>query len=167
MDDESSARFMTWVQAHRLDMTRFSTDQRVLVCAALRFLEFAEHQRLLVRFVTYFLTHCGVPLSASNVGRVVGRSSRAVEETKAVSVEDFVRAAHRDGDRHGGPTLEPVHAGPVAQFIFEHPGCTHDDIAAFAAERLGVVVGIDGVRAFLRRHGLIDLKNKEPAAPLF
>jgi hypothetical protein len=167
MDDESATRFVGWAQTHQLDPTRFSTEQRALVGAALHFLEFAEHHRLLVRFVAYFLTPCGIRLSASNVGRVVGRKSRAVEETKAASVEEFVRAAHRDGDRHGGPTLEPVHAGPVAQFIFEHPGCTHDDIAEFAAERLGVVVGIDGVRAFLRRHGLIDLKNQAPAAPLF
>jgi hypothetical protein len=162
-----SAVFSEWARSHQLEAETLSIEQRVLIGAALHFLDFAKHHRLLVRLVTYFLAHCGVGLSVSCVARVVGRTTRAVEMTKAVSVEEIVKAAHRDGARHGAPTLEAIHAGPVAEFIFEHPGCTHRDVAAFAGERLGVEVGIDGVRAFLRRHGLVGLRTKEPVAPLF
>jgi hypothetical protein len=164
MDGEA---FSEWVRSQQLEAETFSIEQRELIGAALHFLDFAKHHRLLVRLVTYFLTHCGVELSVSCVARVVGRTTRAVEMTRGVSVDEIVKAAHRDGARHGAPTLEPIHAGPVAEFIFEHPGCTHRDIAAFAGERLGVEVGIDGVRAFLRRHGLVNLRKNEPAAPLF
>ena len=166
MDGESAA-FSEWARSQQFEAETFSIEQRVLIGAARHFLDFANHHRLLVRLVTYFLAHCGVEFSAPCIAAAVGRTARAVEMTKAVSVDEIVKAAHRDGARHGAPTLDPIHAGPVAQFVFEHPGCTHRDIAAFADERLGVEVGIDGVRAFLRRHGLVDLRKKEPAAPLF
>jgi hypothetical protein len=159
--------FSEWARANGLEPGGFSTEQRVLVNASVKFLEFVGSQRLLLRFVAYFLAHCGVSFTASFIGKVVGRTARAVEVTRATPVEKIVEAAHRDGERHGRPTLDPIHAGPVAQFVFEHPSCTNAEIAAFALERLNIEVGIDGVRAFLRRHGLLDLRKKEPVAPLF
>lgn len=168
MEGESAiAKFSLWARAHPLEAEKLSSEQDVLIGAALHFLEYVKHNRLLVRLVVYFLAHSGVRFTARCIGKVVGRSSRAVKATKTASVAEIVASAHHDGGRHGGPTLEPVHAGPIAEFVFEHPGCTLDEIAAFAGESLGVVVGINGVRAFLRRHGLVDLKKKEPAAPFF
>lgn len=168
MDGTSATdRFCAWARDRELEVERFTSEQSTLIGAALNFLDLVGRHRLLVRFVVYFLTHSGVRLSAPCIGKVVGRSVRAVEAAKAASAAEVVEAAHRDDDRHGGPTLEPVHAGPIAEFIFEHRACTLEDISAFAGERLGVVVGIKGVRTFLQRHGLIELKKKEPVAPLF
>jgi hypothetical protein len=164
--DGQSTRFAEWAQSQGLEGESFSVEQRVLIGAALHFLEFASHHRLLVRLVVFFLTHCGVDFSERTVGSVVGRTARAVKTTKAASVQEIVESAHRDGARHGAPTLESIHAGPVAEFVFEHRGCSLDDIATFAGEHLGIEVGIDGVRAFLRRHGLVHVRNDEPVAPL-
>ena len=156
-----------WGKKHQVDTERLFVEQRALINAALQFLEFVGYNRLLVRFVVYFLTHCGVKFTASCVAKVVGRSERAIEQTKSVGVTELVESAHRDGDRHGKPTLDPAHAGPIAQFIFEHRSCTFEEIADFCRDRLEVDVGIDGVRAFLRRHGLANLRQTQPTAPLF
>jgi hypothetical protein len=165
--DGQSTKFTEWTQSQGLEAASFSVEQRVLIGAALHFLDFASHHRLLVRVVVFFLTHCGVDFSERTVGAVVGRTAKAVKTTKAASVEEIVESAHRDGGRHGAPTLESIHAGPIAEFIFEHRGCSLLDIATFANEHLGVEVGINGVRAFLRRHGLVHVRNDEPVAPLF
>lgn len=161
-----SSGLTSWAQKSGYDAARLRVEQRVLVGAALAFLESVGRQRLLVRFVAYFLVHCGIRMPARLVGLVVGRTSRAVEMTKAASVAEFVRSAHKDGDRHDRVTLDPVHAGPIARFLFEHPKSTLSEIAGFARLELGVEVGIDGVRAFLLRHGLANRRREEPVAPL-
>lgn len=161
-----SPRLTSWVLRCGCDPARLGVEQRVLVGAALAFLEFVGHQRLLVRFVAYFLSHCGIRMPARLVGLVVGRTSRGVEMTKAASVAEFVHSAHKDGDRHDRVTLDPVHAGPIARFLFEHPKSTLSEIGGFAGRELGVQVGIDGVRVFLARHGLADLRREKPVAPL-
>lgn len=166
MEATQSPRLSAWAKNHGCDPTKLTAEQRVLIAAALAFLAFVGQQRLLVRFVTYFLAHCGIRMSARLVGHVVGRTSRAVEMTKATSVAEIVHSAHRDGDRHDRTTLDPIHAGPIARFLFERPRSTLAETAGFAQRELGIEVGIDGVRAFLVRHGLADRPRERPTSPL-
>jgi hypothetical protein len=75
-----------------------------------------------------------------------------------------VQAAHHRvaGRSHG--KLLPRYAGPVAQFLVEHPQATRWDVLDFIAQTWGVSVSRVALNRFLKKYGLDEASRIVPVA---
>ena len=147
-----------WQREHAAVMIRATGPQRILLEAAVRFVAVIAAQPVLLRVAAFFLLHSSMGLTPAQVGAAVGRTDRAMRTVKGLGVRDMLDSVWAELGRHRQPKLHPEHAGPIAKFLVEHPGCTQPEVALFVAAELSIVVDAQTIGRFLEVYGLTVLR---------
>src|SRR5215468_7242515 len=126
----------SWSREYASVLERATGPQRVLLEAAVRFIAVIAAQPILLRVAAFFLLHAGMGLTPAQVGAAVGRTDRAMRTVQALGVRDVLDSIWAELGRHRQPKLRPEHAGPIAKYLVDHPGCTQPEVAMFIASEL-------------------------------
>lgn len=148
-----------WAATHGDVLARLTVPQRVLVEAAVRFVGATEGHPIMRRVAAFFLLHAGMELSPAHVGVAVGRTDRALRTVRALSARDFVESIWGELGRHRQPKLSAEHAGPIAKYLIDHPGCTQAEMVGHIRGSFGIVVDPLTLRRFFKKYGLGVLRK--------
>ena len=146
--------FESWLERARLRRERLAAHQISVLEAAFRFLEHGGHDYALRRLVEHFLLHAELGLKVAQVARLVGLDRCTSSRHRPCSSSQVVQAIHnRQAGKFPGKLL-PRYAGPVAQFLLEHPQATRDEVLGFLERRWQIRPGYRALDNFLRKYGL-------------
>jgi hypothetical protein len=153
MSDPDPA-FDAWLDQADLPDTRRTADVRPLLRAAFRFRQRQGDNYYSRRLLSHFLLHCDAGLKVAQIARLTGFSRATASRQQGLSAKEVIQAAHHRlaGRPHG--KLLPRYAGPVAQFLCDHPRATHYDTLDFLARAFGVRVSLQALHTFLNTYGL-------------
>lgn len=149
-----------WSKSSGVDVDKLDVYQKGVVVAALAFLAFVGQVPALHRLVTYVLAHCGMGLSSTLIGAILGTTDRAVRQTRQYSPKEFwhrLQKAQRGRPAH---KLQPEQVGPIARFLVENKQCSVAELLSFIEEQLGVRVDKVTLRRFMQRYGLGCLRGE-------
>jgi hypothetical protein len=156
--------FEAWLDKARLRGKRLSNQQRAVLEAAFRFLEKGGHDYASRRFVEHFLLHAGVGLKVAQVARLVNVNRCTSSRHRPCTSSQVVEAIHnRQAGKFPGKLL-PRYAGPIAQFLLEHPTANRDAVLAFLERRWQIRPGYRALDNFLHKYGLAPRPWAAPAA---
>jgi transposase len=146
--------FARWLQDSAVPDPSLTTPQRAVLEAAFRFLDQRGHDYFSRRLLSHVLLHAQTGLKVAQVARLLGFSRSAASAQQGLSSKEVVRAAHQRlaGRAHG--KLLPRFAGPIAQFLCEHPQATRWDLLDFIQRSWGVSVSRMALYRFLKKYGL-------------
>jgi hypothetical protein len=146
--------FEAWLAKARLRRERLSARQVAVLEAALGFLEHGGHDYASRRWVEHFLLHADVGLKVAQVARLVGVDRCTSSRHRPCSSSQVAAAIqNRLAGKFPGKLL-PRYAGPVAQFLLEHPHATRDEVLGFLEQRWQIRPGYRALDNFLRKYGL-------------
>lgn len=146
--------FETWLERARLRRERLSTHQVSVLQAAFRFLERGGHDYASRRLVEHFLLHAELGLKVAQVARLVGLDRCTSSRHRPCSSSPVVQAIHnRQAGKFPGKLL-PRYAGPIAQYLLEHPKATRDEVLDFLERRWQIRPGYRALDNFRRKYGL-------------
>jgi hypothetical protein len=138
----------------RLQRERLDNRQLAVLEAAFRFLEHGGHDYASRRIVEHFLLHAEVGLKVAQVARLVELNRCTSSRHRRCSSSQVVQSIHnRQAGKFPGKLL-PRYAGPVAQFLVEHPQATRQEVMDFLERRWQVRPGYRALDNFLRKYGL-------------
>lgn len=143
-----------WTREHEEVVEKATAPQRVLLEAAVRFLAAVCAQPILLRLTAFFLLHAGMGLTPVQVGAAVRRTDRAMRTVQALSAHAMLESLWGELRRHRQPKLHAEHAGPIAKYLVEHPGCTQAEVVAFIASELKIAIDVQTLRRFFNAYGL-------------
>lgn len=157
--------FDDWVRQADIPDARLTPEVRALLRTAFRFLQQQGADYYSRRLLCHFLLHGACGLKIAQVARLTGFGRATASRNHGLSSKEVVQSAHQRllGRAHG--KLLPRYAGPVAQFLAEHPQATHYDTLAFLERSLGVSVSLPALHTFLTTYGL-DRTTRRGAAAL-
>jgi hypothetical protein len=146
--------FARWLEDAAVPETTLTPDQRAVLFAAFSFLQRCGRDYYSVRLLSHFLLHCQAGLKVAQVARLLGISRSAASAQQGLSSKEVVQAAHHRlvGRSHG--KLWPRFAGPIAQFLHQHPDATRWDLLDFIRVTWGVSVSRVALHRFLKKYGL-------------
>lgn len=166
-EQERCARLSDWAASSGVDLATLDEGQRWVLYAALSFLGFIGGFSALRRMVAYFLSHCGMGLSSTAIGAVVGTTDRAVRKGRTYAPAEFWKRLKSSRRGHPVPKLRRDQVGLVAKFLAEHKRCSVAEVLGFIQQSLGVEMDRLTLRRFLKRYGLGCLREeKVEDAPL-
>lgn len=148
-----------WVAANGDLLARLTAPQRTLLEAAVRFVIATEGHPIMRRVAAFFLLHAGMKLSPAQVGMAVGRTDRALRTVQSLSAQDFLESIWGELGRHRQPKLSAEHAGPIAKYLIDHPGCTQVEMVRNIRASFGIVVEPLTLRRFFQKYGLGVLRK--------
>jgi transposase len=149
-----------WTREHEEVVEKATAPQRVLLEAAVRFLAAVCAQPILLRLTAFFLLHAGMGLTPVQVGAAVRRTDRAMRTVQALSAHAMLESLWGELRRHRQPKLHAEHAGPIAKYLVEHPGCTQAEVVAFIAGELKIAIDVQTLRRFFNAYGLGVLRSE-------
>ena len=155
--------WVRWQGEHADVLERSTGPQRVLLEAVVRFVAVIAAQPILLRVAAFFLLHAGMGLTPAQVGTAVSRPDRAMRTVQALGVREVLDSIWAELGRHRQPKLHPEHAGPIAKYLVDHPGCTQPEVTEFIASELSIVVDTQTLRRFLDAYGLNVLRPDRAA----
>ena len=160
-------RLGKWAAESGVELSRLDAMQRGVVLAALRFLGFVGKVPALRQVVAYLLSHCGMGLSSTVIGAVVGTTDRAVRKGRAVAPKELWKRLRQARRGHPPTKLKREQVGLVARFLSENRRCSVAEVLAFIHQSFGVSMDRLTLRRFLKRYGLGCLREERVAhAPL-
>jgi hypothetical protein len=131
-----------------------TTRQISVLEAAFQFLEHGGHDYASRRLVEHFLLHSGLGLKVAQVARLVGLDRCTSSRHRPCSSTQVAQAIHnRQAGKFPGKLL-PRYAGPIAQYLLEHPKATRDEVLDFLERRWQIRPGYRALDNFLRKYGL-------------
>src|SRR4051812_7524490 len=154
-----------WLAQADIPDTRLTPEVRALLHAAFRFRHGRGDDYYTRRLLSHVLLHCDCGLKVAQVARLTGFSRSTASKQQGLSSREVIRAAHRRlaGRPHG--KLLPRYAGPVAQFLTQHPDASHYDTLDFIHRTWGVRVSLQTLHTFLKTYGLDRASSRAtPAA---
>jgi transposase len=157
---ERELRLEEWAAQSAVELSQLDAMQRGVVLAALTFLSFVGEVVALRRVVAYLLSHCGLGLSSTVIGKVVGTTDRAVRKGRGVGPPEFwkrLRVARRG---HRPTKLKREQVGLVARFLAENKRCSVAELLTFIHHSFGVQLDRLTLRRFLKRYGLGCLREE-------
>jgi hypothetical protein len=161
--------FAGWLEDAAVPEATLTDAQRAVLSAAFGFLQRCGRDYYSVRLLSHFLLHCQAGLKVAQVARLLGISRSAASGQQGLSSKEVVQAAHHRlaGRSHG--KLLPRFAGPIAQFLHQHPEATRWDLLDFIRATWGVSVSRVALHRFLKKYGLdgvaVEACAKPAAAP--
>lgn len=163
MNNTDSA-FEDWLTQADLPTSRLTAEVRALLHAAFRFRQQQGHEYCSRRLLCHLLLHCHCGLKVAQVARRTGFDRATASRQQGLSSKEVIQATHRRflGRPYG--KLLPRYAGPVAQFLCDHPNATHYDTLDFLARAFGVRVSLQALHHFLNTYGL-DRTTRRHAQP--
>jgi len=146
--------FTRWLEDAAVPEATLTDAQRAVLSAAFGFLQRCGRDYYSVRLLSHFLLHCQAGLKVAQVARLLGISRSAASAQQGLSSKEVVQAAHHRlaGRSHG--KLLPRFAGPIAQFLHQHPEATRWDVLDFIHATWGVSVSRVALHRFLKKYGL-------------
>jgi hypothetical protein len=153
--------FEQWLREARVSPTRLSDQQRAVLHAAFQFLQQGEGGYSTSRIASHFLLHCGLGLDIAQVARLVGISPRSAFRHRDLSAKQVGQQIHDHFRGRPYGKLLPRHAGPIAEFLFNHPQATRDELLDFIARTWQFRVSKVALWEFLKKYGLDDASLKE------
>src|SRR5581483_9683376 len=146
--------FTQWLEQAGMTAERLTAEQVALLQAAFRYRQQAGDDYYSTRLLSHFLLHCQSGLPVAQIARLLGMSRPTASRQQGLSSKEVVQAAHHRmaGRAHG--KLLPRFAGPVAQFLNDHPEATRYDLLDFIRRAWGVSVSRMALHRFLKRYGL-------------
>ena len=150
----TATSFDAWLAHADIPDSRLTPDVQALLRAAFRFRQRQGDDYYSRRLLCHLLLHCGTGLKVAQVARLTGFSRSAASKHQGLSSQEVIQAAHHRlaGRPHG--KLLPRFAGPVAQFLGDHPEATHYDTLDFLQRTFGVRVSLQALHTFLHTYGL-------------
>ena len=150
----ASLTLARWMQDSAIAEHSLTASQRVVLEAAFAFRQQRGHDYFSRRLLSHFLLHAHTGLKVAQVARLLGFSRSAASAQQGLSSKEVVQAAHHRlaGRSHG--KLLPRFAGPIAQFLCEHPQASRWDLLDFIRGTWGVSVSRMAVHRFLKKYGL-------------
>jgi hypothetical protein len=160
----TASTFAGWLQDSAVPQARLTAPQRAVLEAAFRFLQQRGHDYFSRRLLSHFLLHAQTGLKVAQIARLLGFSRSAASAQQGLSSKEVVQAAHQRlaGRAHG--KLLPRFAGPIAQFLGDHPQATRYDLLDFIRRAWGVSVSRMALHRFLKKYGL-DQASRVAALP--
>jgi hypothetical protein len=160
---DTFAQWLTQAQISEPDLT---AEQRALLQAAFRFRQSCGSDYCSTRLLSHFLLHCGSGLKVAQLARLVGVSRPTASRQQGLSSKEAIQQArHRlDGRPYG--KLLPRYAGPIAQFLCQHPKAMRYDLLDFIDHTFAVRVSRIALYKFLKKYGLDHVPEPPPAAAL-
>ncbi len=148
--------FATWLANAKVSEATLTPEQRCLLQFAFQFLQSRGGDYFSARLLSHVLLHTKSGLKVAAIARLLGFSRAAASAQQGLSSKEVVQAAHHRlaGRSHG--KLLPRYAGPVAQFLLEHPQATRYDLLDFIERTWNVRVSRMAVHKFLKKYGLDD-----------
>lgn len=137
--------------------------QRWVLFAFVQLFQWLAPVPLLQRVVLSLVCHCGMDLRLGLVAQVLQSSTSTLTRMRSHSPQDLL--AELRARRPGPAKLRPEHAGPIARFLFEHPGADARTVRTFIHDELGVAIQRHTLARFLRRYGLGCLQQDRVQAP--
>lgn len=162
------AEVARWGKEHDVAVGQLDDGQQWLIFVALQLLSWIGNIEPLKRLLGCLLSHCGMGLSSTLIGKLVGYTDRNVRYNQKHSASELWKRLSRPERGHREAKLGPEHAGPVAKFLVSHHGAKVDEILAFIDEELEVKIKPLTLRRFIERYGLGVLREGiHEDAPLF
>ncbi len=148
------ADFSAWLADANVPEANLTDAQRAVLRAALAFLQRCGRDYYSVRLLSHFLLHGQLGLPVAHIARLLRLSRSAASAQQNLSSQEVIQAAHHrlSGRPHG--KLLPRFAGPVAQFLHQHPEATRWDLLEFLRDHCGVSVSRMALHKFLKKYGL-------------
>jgi transposase len=160
-------RLEKWAAESGVELSQLDAMQHGVVLAALMFLSYVKKVPALRQVVAYLLSHCGMGLSSTLIGAVVGTTDRAVRKGRAVAPKELWKRLRQARRGHPPTKLKREQVGLVARFLSENKRCTVAQLLAFIHQSFGVSMDRLTLRRFLARYGLGCLREETVAeAPL-
>jgi transposase len=157
--------YAEWLQQAAVAEATLTPAQQPVVQAAFGFLQQCGPDYYTRRLLSHFLLHCRAGLTTAAIARLCAFSRSTAVDHHGLSSKEVVQAAHhRLGGRSHGKLL-PRYAGPIAQFLHEHPDATRWDVLDFIQKTWGVSVSRMALHRFLHKYGL-DEASQVQAVPL-
>jgi hypothetical protein len=156
--------FTDWLATAHLPETRLTPAQRHVLEAAAHFRQRCGTDYYSTRLLSHFLLHSHTGLQVSQIARLLGLSRSTASAQQGLSSKEVIQAAHHRlaGRAHG--KLLPRFAGPVAQFLLEHPQGSRYDLLDFIERTWHVRVTRQALHKFLKKYGL-DQASHSAAGP--
>jgi hypothetical protein len=156
--------WVRWQREHADVLARGTGPQRILLEAAVRFVAVIAAQPILLRVAAFFLLHADMGLTPAQVGAAMGRTDRAMRTVQALEARAMLDSIWAELGRHRQPKLRPEHAGPIAKYLVDNPGCTQPEVTTFIASELSIVVDTQTLHRFLDAYGLNVLRANSHSA---
>src|SRR5437879_2201048 len=117
----SGVNFAQWLDDGSVPAATLTEAQRAVLQAAFQFLEHRGRDYYSVRLLSHVVLHAGTGLKVAQIARLLGISRSAASAQQGLSSKEVIQAAHHRiaGRAHG--KLLPRFAGPIAQFLHQHP----------------------------------------------
>jgi transposase len=154
-------RLEKWAAESGVELGRLDAMQRGVVLSALMFLGFVGNVPALRQVVAYLLSHCGMGLSSTVIGAVVGTTDRAVRKGRAVAPKELWKRLRQARRGHRPTKLKREQVGLVARFLSQNKRCTVAELLTFIHHSFGVQLDRLTLRRFLKRYGLGCLREEE------
>lgn len=143
-----------WLEQAGISQARLTAEQLAILNAAFCFRQRQGRDYYSTRLLGHFLLHCGTGLKVAAIARLLGISRPTASEQQDMPSKAVIRsAAHRMAGRAYGKLL-PRHAGPVAEYLLNHPDATRTDLLTFLKDTLAVSVSRVALNKFLNKYGL-------------
>ena len=98
-------------------------------------------------------------LTPAQVGAAIGRTDRAMRTVHSLSAREFLESIWNEMGRHRKPKLSADHAGAIALYMVEHPGCRQTELVSFIDRSFGIQVDPQTLRRFFKTYGLGVLRE--------
>lgn len=146
--------YAAWLAQAQINEQRLTTEQHVVLQAAFHFRLQQGDDYYSTRILSHFLLHCGSGLKVAQLARLLGISRPTASGQQQLSSKQTVQQAHHRLDGRPYGKLLPRYAGPIAQFLLEHPEATRADLIDFVDTTFGVRVSRIALYHFLKKFGL-------------
>jgi len=157
--------FSRWLEDAQLSTEHLSDEQIDVLEASFEFLEQAGRDYYSLRLLSHFLLHCGL-FKKAQVGRLVGVSRKTASMQQKLSSKQVVQAAHHRMRGRPYGKLLPRYAGPIAQFLVQHPKASRDDAIDFIEQTWDVHVSKRALTLFLKKYGLDRVGDQDQSRPV-
>ena len=160
-----SQTYADWLDQAIVTEAKLTPAQQQILRAAFGFLQECGSDYYSRRLLSHFLLHCREGLKTAAIARLTGFSRSTAVDHQGLSSKAVVQSAHQRlvGRAHG--KLLPRYAGPIAQFLHQHPDATRWDLLDFVERSWGVSVSRMALYRFLKKYGL-DQADPVATAPL-
>jgi hypothetical protein len=152
--------FADWLATAHVPETRLTLAQRHLLEAAFHFRQRCGTDYYSTRLLSHWLLHSHTGLKVTQIARLLGLSRSAASAQQGLSSKEVIQAAHHRlaGRAHG--KLLPRYAGPVAQFLLEHPRASRYDVLDFIEQTWQVRVTRQALHKFLKKYALDPARGR-------
>jgi transposase len=158
--------FEQWLAQAQIREHTLTADQRAVLQAAFRFRQSQGTDYYSNRLLGHFLLHCQSGLKVARIARLVGVSRPTASRQQGLSAKEAIQQAHHRMDGRPYGKLLPRYAGPIAQFLCNHPQATRYDLLDFLDATFGVRASRIALYKFLKKYGLDQVPAPDtPAAP--